>query len=191
MQKIKVMQNLIYIILLLWLGTACQNNPQKVNNKPHAYELTQNIKACKIYSSDFAILNPNERGSLIQEFRFSNKGYVNELIRYDMNGEILARFDITGENTPFPLPGAKEYMDTVLTVIEFDKLGAIKHKEIRSYNADGFLIEVNIRDADNSLINKNTYEYHPNGLIHKDIYWDTELDKPKQIIWYEYEFITN
>ncbi|MGD9994066.1 MAG: hypothetical protein AB7S69_12280 [Salinivirgaceae bacterium] len=182
------MRNLIYIIILLVAGTACQNNPQKVENQPLNSELPQDIKACKIYSSDFAILNPDERGSLIQEFRFNNKGYVNELIRYDLNGEIIARFDISGENTPFPLPGAKEYMDTVLTVVEFDKLGAVKHKEIRSYNADGFLIEVRIRDAGNILINKNTYEYHPNGLIHKDIYWDTELDKPKQIIWYEYEF---
>lgn len=179
------------MILLFLMGTACHNTPQKDTTRTYANELPGNIKACKIYSSDFAILNPEEKGSLIQEFRFNNKGYVNELIRYDLNGEILARFDITGQNTPFPLPGAKEYMDTVLTVIEFDKLGAIKHKEIRSYNADGFLIEVNIRDANNSLINKNTYEYHPNGLIQKDIYWDTELDKPKQIIWYEYEFNAN
>lgn len=185
------MRNLIYMILFLLSAAACTNTPQKKQSLPLTKDMPQQIKACKIYSSDFALLNPEERGTLIQEFRFNKKGFVNELIRYGLEGEVLARFDISGENTPFPLPGMREYMDTVLTIVELDELGIITHKEIRTYNADGFLIEVTQRDADNKISNKNTYEYHSNGLIHKDIYWDTELDKPKQIIWYEYEFIAN
>ncbi len=183
------MRYIVFIILVAIGYGSCKNPDQKYDNGH--FKTNQTIKVCKIYSSDFAILNPNEKGQLIQEFRFNKEGYVNELIRYGMDGEIIGRFEISGKNTPFPMPEKPVYVDTVLTVVNIDSVGVINNKEVKTYNKNGLLIEVVFYHENDKLIKKNTYEYNSNGFIISDTYWDTDLNKPNQIIRYEYEFFIN
>ena len=143
-----------------------------------------------MYSSDFVMLDPNDRGLLIQEFRFNRKGFVNELIRYGMNGEVIGRFDIFGENTPFPIPGKPQYTDTAICIIDIDKSGVIKSKEKKVYNSEGYLTKIEFYKGDSELLKKNTYKYNSTGYIIEDIYWDVDLDTPKQKMLYKYEYFS-
>ncbi len=183
------MRNSIYAILVLLVFTGCDQmqSANGDNNLPQAH----NIRFCRIYSSDFVLLNPDEKGQLIQEFRFNQKGFVNELIRYGMDGEVIGKFDITGENTPFPISGKPEFVDTMLTVFNIDTLGVIKGKEVKTYNTNGLIIEVRFYRGENELVKKNTYKYNNQNMILEDVYWDVDLDKPKQIIRYEFEYFAN
>jgi hypothetical protein len=164
---------------------SCQNPvPEKEKD---SYTSIPTIKSCKVYSADFVALNPTDSGQLIQKFNFNRKGFVNELVRYGLNGEVIEKFDITGNNTLFPLPGKPQYMDTVLTTFDMDSIGKMNQKEIKKYNKDGLLIECSYFDGENKLLRKNTYQYNELRLIAKDIYWDVELGAPQQVIRYEYE----
>ena len=189
MAQIIKMRDYIYIILLLIVFAGCHQT-QPENGEINLQQQCK-IKVCKMYSSDFVLLDPNERGQLIQEFRFNRKGFVNELIRYGMDGEIISRFDIFGENTPFPMPGKPEFVDTVLTVVNFDSLGVIKGKEVKAYSINGLITEICFYEGKNSLIKKNTYKYNNQDMILEDVYWDVDLDKPKQKIRYEFEYFTD
>ncbi len=180
------MKTPIYIVLILLLIAACNLNTHKKESTKNPVDLK--IRSCKMYSSDFVMVDPNEKGQLMQEFRFNRKGFVNELIRYGMDGEVVGRFDILGENTPFPLPGKPEFRDTAITVVDLDSLENIKGIEVKSYNSAGLLVDVKYFLGADSLIRHNTYNYDQNGLIKEDIYWDTDLDKPKQKITYEFEY---
>ncbi|MDA3891144.1 MAG: hypothetical protein PF517_05710 [Salinivirgaceae bacterium] len=181
--------NPIILFFAIIIITAChQQNAEKSIIKETA---SSKVKVCKMFQSDFVLLNPNEEGHLIQEFRFNKKGFVNELIRYGMDGEIIGRFDILGEHTPFPMPGKPEFVDTVLTVVNFDEGGNIKGKEIKMYNTLGLLIQVEFYEGDSNLVNKNTYTYDKQNMILEDIYWDVDLDKPKQKIRYKFEYFMN
>jgi hypothetical protein len=46
-------------------------------------------------------------------------------------------------------------------------------------------------ENENILISKNTFNYDENGMIKEDVYWDIDLDKPKQKIRYEFEYFTD
>ncbi len=176
------MKYYIYILLVIIFTTACNSFKDKTtNNAPK-------IKKCKIYSSNFAFSDSLDKGMLIQEFRFNKNGYTNELIRYDLDGNVIGKFDITGQNNPFPLPEKLQYIDTVLTMIEFDSIGEIKEKTIKTYNSKGLISEILYYDGDSLLIKKNTYQYNKYGLVTEDIYWDLGINTPKQKIIYEYEF---
>lgn len=174
------------LIGLFFLGYFSCQNPLSKDGKD-IYVGTPLIKSCKMYSADFVALNPNDSGQLIQKFNFNRKGFVNELIRYGLNGEVVEKFDILGNNTMFPLPEKPQYMDTVLTTFEMDSLGKTSQIEVKKYNKDGLLIESSYFDGDNKLLRKNTYQYNELRLITKDIYWDVELAMPLQVIRYEYE----
>jgi len=180
------MKKQYYIFLMVVFFAACQQKNTDDSNRNEVKEL--NIQVCKIYSSDFVLLDPNDKGLLIQEFRFNRQGYVNELIRYGIDGEILGKFDIYGENTPFPMPGKPEYVDTALVVVNIDSIGGIIGSEVKIYNANGLLTEVRFYEGESTLVKKNTYKYNSKGIIQEDIYWDVELNKPKQIIRYEFEY---
>ncbi len=97
------MRNILYILFFSSILLGClQNNSNK--NKEEKLSQNQKISVCKIYTADFVLLDPDDKGLLLQEFRFNKKGFVNELIRYDLNGDVLGKFDIFGEHTPFPMP---------------------------------------------------------------------------------------
>jgi len=189
LNQIDAMKTYLNIIIALFITAACnQKQPEKQEAKSiHPLK----IKVCRMYSSDFVLLDPNEKGLLMQEFRFNKNGFVNELIRYDLDGEIVGRFDILGENTPFPMPGDAEFVDTVITVLDTESLDIVNGKEIKVYNNKGLLIEVRFYEGQNQLVKKNTYNYDSNRMIKEDVYWDLELDKPKQKIRYEFEYFTN
>jgi hypothetical protein len=178
----------IGVIFLLLLAACTHVKQDTAENKAADDTLVWNIKSCKIYSSDFEFADPGAEGMLIQEFKFNKKGFVNELIRYDMEGNEIARFDIFGENNPLPIPGKPLYIDTVLTVVELDSQGEMRQKEVKKYSENGWLTEVLIYDGSNGLIKRNTYKYNALGLIIEDIYWDIELDIPKQVIKYRYAY---
>lgn len=178
-----------YIYIFFFVAFAGCNNPKESNNIVQENKSTH-IKVCKVYSSDFVLLDPNDKGQLIQEFRFNKNGYVNELIRFNMEGEVIGKFDIFGEHTLFPMQGKPEFVDTVLTVLNLDSLEQIIGKEVKYYNNDGLLIEVKYFEDENKLVRKNTYTYDMQGMIKEDIYWDIELNKPKQKIKYEFEYFT-
>jgi hypothetical protein len=177
---------LFLIAALLLFFIACKQNKPSQSNAQQNTPIK--LKTCKIYSSDFVLLDPNDKGQLMQEFRFNKLGYVNELIRYGLDGEILGTFDIRGQNNPFPFPEKPSYFDTVLTVLTIDSLDIIKQKEVKIYNTQGLLIETRFYNETNNLTRKNTFTYDTLGLIQQDLYWDIELNKPKQMIRYEYEF---
>lgn len=181
----------LLVIIALIISSCVQNSKEtEINNDGSEANVGKewNIKVCKMYQSDFVLIDPNEKGQLIQEFRFNKEGFVNELIRYGIDGEIVGRFDIYGEHTPFPLPGKPEYTDTVLTVFNFDTSGMVAGKEIKIYNEIGLLTQVDFYAGEDSLIKRNTYKYDKNNMIQEDVYWDVDLDKPKQKIRYEFEY---
>ena len=175
------------LISLFFLGFITCQNPFSKNGNGDASAIPT-IKSCKVFSAGFVALNPNDSGQLIQKFNFNKKGFVNELVRYGLNGETIEKFDITGNNSLFPLPGNRQYIDTVLTTFEMDSLGGISQKEVKKYNKDGLLIEYSYFEGNDKLVKKNTYQYNEFGLIIKDIYWDVELSIPQQVIRYEYEY---
>lgn len=181
----------IYIIISQFLFLRC-SSPEKETTKevfvPVETQQFRDIKACRIYSSEFAILDSEDKGRLIQEYRFNKKGFVNELIRYGMDGEIIAQFDIYGQDNPFPHAGKPVFSDTVLTVTSISNDGEVSKKEIKKYNEVGLLVEASLYLQDGSLIQKNTYAYDPNDRIAKDVYWDVDLNEPMQVVRYEYEF---
>ncbi|MBI9067390.1 MAG: hypothetical protein JEZ09_08870 [Salinivirgaceae bacterium] len=184
------MKNLIYIFLLSAFIYSCSPSNTKSGQSPTIAEDLK-ISACRIYTADFVMIDPNDKGLLLQEFLFNKKGFVHEFIRYDINGEITDKFDLYGELTPFPTYANPEYIDTVLMVIEIDSIGEIMRKELKTYNSDGLLIESSFYGKFDVLQSKNTYEYNNNGMIICDIYWDVELMKPKQIVRYEYEYFSD
>lgn len=181
---------IITTIILFGCNQNSKNTDTLIENSESSFSIEENwnIKICKMYQSDFVLIDPNEKGQLIQEFRFNKEGYVNELIRYGIDGEIISRFDIYGEHTPFPLPGKPEFMDTVLTVFNFNTSGMVSGKEVKIYNETGLLIQVDFFEGEDSLVKRNTYNYDKNNMIKEDVYWDVELDKPKQKIRYEFEY---
>ncbi len=147
-----------------------------------------NIRTCKIYSSEFEYFEPNPPGRLIQEFRFNKHGFVNELIRYGIQGDTIAHFDIAGAESPFPFPEDPQFIDTVLTLEAFDSLNVLIRKEIKRFNKLGLLTSDEIYGPKDSLVSRNTYKYNKMGLIEEDVYWDVELQKPAQVVRYQYEF---
>ena len=181
-------KKIIAILLIFGLASCTHVSKKQAEDKKLEEELSWNIKSCKIYSSDFEFANPGAEGMLMQEFKFNKKGFVNELIRYDMQGNEIARFDILGENNPLPIPEKPIYIDTVLTVVELDSQGEMRQKEVKKYSESGWLTEVLIYDDRDSLIKRNTYKYNALGLIVEDVYWDIDLDVPKQVIKYRYEY---
>lgn len=185
------MKKLIPYLLLIFMVWSCSQPVKEHNQKITApINDTMLMKACCIYSSEFAILDPNDAGRLIQEYRFNKRGFVNELIRYGMDGSIIAQFDIYGEENPFPSPGNLVYVDTVLTLINLDTQGEISKKEVNKYNDKGLLNESTLYSINDEMIQKNTYEYNAENRIIKDIYWDVELNEPMQVVRYEYTFFT-
>jgi len=170
----------IVLAVLILLG-AChrENNTTKMHPK---------IKSCKVYSSDFEILDNKNKGQLIQEFRFNKDGHVRELIRYGMQGEIISRFDIFGESSPFPVTDSPQFVDTTITSTELGLMGDIRVKETKHYNQSGKITDILVYNGNDSLVQKNTYEYNPEGYIVKDIYWDVELNVPAQVMNYEYQY---
>ena len=100
----------------------------------------------------------------------------------------VCRFDIMGKNTPFPAPGKPEYIDTILTITNIDSLGKIKDMEIKVYNTNGLIAEIRFYEGKYNLVKKNTYKYNKQNMIIEDVYWDVDLDKPKQKIRYEFEY---
>ncbi len=146
------------------------------------------IKVCRIYSSDFELLDTTKQGQLYQEFYFNRDGFVRELVRYDNQGQILGRFEISGEDTPFPIPGNAVYVDTVLTIATLGEGGHLRETELKRYNHLGLLTETCIYDSNDVMVRKNSYNYNQWGYIIEDIYWDIELNTPAQVIRYEYEY---
>ncbi|OFX60496.1 MAG: hypothetical protein A2W84_05280 [Bacteroidetes bacterium GWC2_40_13] len=180
------MRYLIFIGFIAMAYFSCN-----LAGKKQVPEPLPQIKSCKIYSSDFAMFDPNDQGQLIQEYLFNSEGSVTDLIRYDVEGNEINRFDITGEQNPLPMPGKPEYVDTVLTIVGYDSLGNQLRKEVKIYNQSGLLEEVDFYEGDTVLLKKNTYEYDSLNMIWKDIYWDIELKQPRQVIIYKYEFFTD
>jgi len=182
------MKNILYVVIVIFL-TGCLQ-AEKDSNTALSNDLGV-IKVCKMYSSYFVLLDPNDKGLLIQEFRFNRKGFVNELIRYGIDGEVIGRFDIFGENTPFPMPGQPQFTDTAIIVLDIDSLSEVISKEKKVYNSEGFLMRVEFFVGEDSLTRKNTYKYNSEGYILEDIYWDVDIDKPKQKILYKYEYYSD
>ncbi len=149
------------------------------------------IKVCRIYSSDFEAMDTTQKGQLLQEFYFNLDGYVRELVRYDSQGQVIGRFEITGEDTPFPMPKEPTYFDTVLTIATLGPNGHLRETELKRYNKSGMLTETCLYDSTDALFKKNTYNYNQWGYITEDIYWDLELNAPSQVIRYLYEYYPN
>lgn len=181
-----MIRNLFLLIFSIFFFIACQSGQKAETEKQLPV-----IKSCKIYSSDFAMFDPTDQGLLIQEFLFNRQGFVTDLIRFDVKGNIINHFDITGQQNPFPMPGKPEFVDTVLTIINYDNTGIQTHKEVKEYNQDGLLVAAHFYQGDTLLMKKNTFEYDSLNLIWKDIYWDIELNQPRQVVIYKYEFFTD
>jgi hypothetical protein len=185
----KITMRPIIYILLLSLGFVSCNTPVPDTTK-NQHQSNPPIKKCKIYSSDFVALNPDDKGQLIQVFAFNRQGFVNELVRYDIEGKVIEKFDIKGNNTLFPIPNTLQFIDTLVTTFDMDSLGELHQKEVKQYNSNGLLVELSYFDGQNKILKRNTYQYDSLNLITKDIYWDIELNIPRQVIRYEYEFFS-
>jgi hypothetical protein len=183
------MKYILYVIVLV-VFVRCSVSDDNDGKAVESHK-TDIIKSCKMYSSNFVILDPDDAGVLIQEFRFNKKGFVNELIRYDINGKIIGRFDILGENTPFTTHNKPQFTDTVIAITNIDSLGVVEDRSLKTYNKKGLLVKEEFFENDSNLVKKNTYKYNSDNLILEDIYWDIEMDKPKQKIRYEYEYYIN
>lgn len=186
------MQFLKYLfIALVFIGCSQDKTKSTVKEVVMVSLDSWKIKTCKVYSSDFEALDSENPGQLIQEFHFNRKGFANELVRYGNNGNIVGKFDILGENTPFPITNTPEFIDTMLIVNQLKSDGEIYRKEVNKYNKNGLLIETIQYNSNGDLTAKNTYTYNKQGLITKDIYWDIELDAATQVIRYKYEYFTD
>ncbi len=180
------MRPIIYLLILSLGFVSCNTPvPDTIKNEHQSIPL---IKKCKIYSADFVALNPDEKGQLIQAFAFNRQGFVNELVRYDIEGKVVDKFDIKGNNTLFPIPNTLQFIDTIVTTFDMDSLGILHEKEVKQYNSNGLLVELSYFDGQNKTVRRNTYQYDSLNLITEDIYWDIELNTPRQVIRYEYEF---
>lgn len=169
----------ILFSLTILLLIACNESKQRT------------IKTCKVYSSDFVLLDDESPGIIIQEFQFNDAGQVSKLIRYGNDGEITSTFDINGEESPFPLAIHSEFTDTTISHTDYGTMGDVRKTEVMEYNEAGYLQEIRLYNSIDSLKQKNTYKYNEEGYIQKDIYWDVELDAPMQVINYEYEYNDN
>jgi len=176
----------ISISLLILVSISCQNT-----SKQNSTENAPKIKVCKVYSSDFGLLDNESPGQLIQEFHFNNDGHVRELRRFGIDGSMIGRFEIDGQSSPFPLEKNNDFVDTTITEVDFGTMGDTRKKEIKTYNKKGLLIEVRLYNQADSLKQKNTYEYNKEGYISKDVYWDNELNAPIEVINYRYEYNNN
>lgn len=174
------------LLLIVLVCFSCQNEPNSANSKNPV-----KIKICKVYSSDFGLLDTDSPGQLIQEFHFNKDGHVRELRRFGSDGKIINRFEIDGETSPFPLDKSNEFIDTTVTNVEYGTMGDTRKKEVKTYNKNGLLVEVKLYNQADSLKQKNTYEYNKEGYISKDIYWDIELNIPIEVINYRYEYNPN
>lgn len=162
------------------------NNFGKTHNKKQKI-----VKICKIYSSDFEVLDTTLPGQLIQEYYFNRDGYVRELIRYGSQGEVIGRFKIDGTDSPFPQPVNPLVTDTVITSKNYSKNGILRDIEIKHYNSKGLIEEICYYDTANNITKRNTFKYNNYGYIIEDIYWDIELEIPAQVIRYKYEYYPN
>ncbi len=177
------MRPVIYIIIVCLL-VGCADNKKNHN-------MYKQVQSCMVYTSDFALLDPNDLGMLIQKFEFNGHGFVCEMVRYGFNGEIVGRFKIDGNECPLPIPDMVSYKDTTVEFKELNPNGLLISKLVKSFNTDGMLTAIEETDGKGVLLRKNTYTYNERGLISQDIYWDVDLDLPTHKINYVYEYYSD
>lgn len=171
---------------------ACKNSNEQKNAKIHTPEnLYKKFQVSKMiqYAHDLAFVKADEIGRPIQTTYFNNEGQILKIERYDNSGNIcdskvFSSQDAQPESTVEP----KQLENDSLTVKSFSPSGELINKTTHTYNNYGQKTSMLKYDNNGKLIDKITYTYYENGLIKQDVYWNTEIDKPEQIINYKYEF---
>ncbi len=168
--------------------SANQNIETKDADKNNIYK-KHDVKIMYQYAHDLAFFAPDDKGRLIQTTHFNENGEVIKIVRYDKTGKICFSEKIDPEKTK---PGKSlqktNFRDDSLTVKNYNPEGKLVDRASKTYNEQGQKTSLTRVDKNGKTIEKITYKYYPNGLIKQDIYWNPEIDKPEQIINYEYEY---
>jgi hypothetical protein len=182
----------LYLLVIAFLLVACQSESDKKdisNTKEDNVYAKYHVKKMIQYSHDLAFIEPQNIGRIIQITSFNKEGQEVKIIRYDNNGNICFTEEIDpnlekGKNKANELKGLGDSITVTNLNPEGNPIDRISHK----YNDLKQIVSTIRRDKDGVLVDKMTFEYYPNGLIKKDIYWNVELNKPEQIINYKYEY---
>ncbi len=185
---------LLISILFTLIIQACQTDSANQNietekaEKNNIYQ-EKNVKLMYQYAHDLAFYAPEDKGRLIQTTHFNEKGEVIKIVRYDKTGKICFSEKIDPDNTKPEINRQKTNLrDDSVTVKNFNPEGKLVDRASKTYNEQGQKTSLTRVDKNGKVIEKITYKYYPNGLIKQDIYWNPDIDKPEQIINYEYEY---
>lgn len=183
---------LLFTALLL-IG-ACQkeaDNQKNASSKHQENNLYKkyHVKKMNQYAQDLAFYEPNDRGRIIQTYSFNKQGQIIKVIRYDKSGNICFTEEIdpdteSGDNKLI----VKESESDSLTIRNFGPEGELRDKVSYRYNDKGLKEAMIRKNKNGKVVEKITYKYYPNGLLKQDIYWNMDIEKPEQIINYEYEY---
>ncbi|PLX20235.1 MAG: hypothetical protein C0599_09440 [Salinivirgaceae bacterium] len=182
---------IVLFSVVIFLG-ACNHSSDKstdaTQQRDNVYA-KNHVKKMIQYSHDLAFIEPDNIGRIIQTTTFNKEGEEIKIVRYDNNGNICFTEEINpdlekGKNKAKEIKGR----DDSITVTNLNPEGKPIEMISHTYNDLKQIISTMRRDKDGVLVEKMTFEYYPNGLIKKDVYWNVELDKPEQIINYKYEY---
>lgn len=181
---------LITIALFAILIISCETTVKQELQGAHSKNLYEKYHVKKMiqFTHDLAFIEPENLGRILQTTTFNKKGEVIKIIRYDKSGNICFTENIDPELEKGKNKLKKKGYEDSLTVTNLNPAGQTIEKISHTYNEQKKIISTIRTDKDGVLVEKMTFEYYPNGLIKKDIYWNVELDKPEQIINYQYEY---
>lgn len=187
----KIISYLLVVFATLTL-IACNSSKNQDNvDKYNSENPYKNLGVSKMiqYAHDLAFIKVDEIGRPIQTTYFDSEGRITKIERYDISGDICdsKKYSSDKTQTNETLENTQIKNDS-LTVKIFNPQGELLNKITHTYNGQGKKTSRIKFDNHERLIEKTTYTYYENGLIKQDIYWNTDIDKPEQIINYKYEF---
>lgn len=178
----------IFVLTLTGCNLASDKELDDIGVEENVYA-KYHVEKMMQYTNDLAFIEPNNIGRLLQITTFNKKGQEIKIVRFDKSGNICFTEDINpiveqGKNKVDEL----EILDDSITVTTLNPEGKPIDKISHTYNDEKQIISTIRIDKDGVLAEKMTFEYYSNGLIKKDIYWNVDLNKPEQIITYQYEY---
>ncbi len=184
---------LTLILAVIILFSACQSvneNPkQQPQKKTENLYQKYHVKKMMQYAHDLAFYEPEDKGRLIQSYFFNENGEIIKVIRYDKGGNICYKEEIDPEKDAGSNKlNVKEHKNDSLTIKNYTPQGELRDKVAHKYNDKGLKKSMVRKNDNGKVVEKITYKYYPNGLLKQDIYWNMDIEKPEQIINYEYEY---
>lgn len=184
--------NLTYIIVLLTILISCETDQKKASPIMQSTEnLYKKLKVSRLtqYAHDLAFYKPDDLGRPIQTSYFNRVGEIIKIERYDKSGHICESRKVNSKSIQNSEKAKREQTNKdSLTIQSYNPDGELLNKTNYTYNNKGQKTGVLKFDSDGKLVEKTTYTYYENGLIKQDVYWNTEIKKPEQIINYKYEY---